>query len=98
MNALVSKIHPPKVSNNGGTFYKIEFITQPDKEWTFTYVSPSMNNFDRWEDIINAPHGIWVSQLQYKDWNGKQIIDADSPVIFYNKKRNRAASQLSFAF
>ena len=85
MIALVSKVNPPQQSNNGGYYQKIEFYTQQDHKLCYTYVSPEYHNWERWEKIINAPHGIYVSNINWKD-ETKRMIDADSPVIFNNKK------------
>ena len=90
MTALISKVNPPRESKNGGVYQKIEMITKPDNIWTYTYVSPENYNWERWQKIVDAPHGIYVSNLQWKD-ESKRMIDADSKVIFNNikyEKRN----------
>ena len=99
MTALVSKVNPPQQSKNGGYYQKIEMITKPDNIWTYTYVSPEYHNWQRWEKIVDAPHGIYVSNLKWKD-ESKKMIDADSNVIFKNvkyEKRNPIA-QLTLGF
>ena len=88
MTALLSKIHPPKVSKNGGMYYKLEFITKPENEWTYTYISPTNYNFDRWKNIIEGSQAIMLQGLEYKE--GTKIIDADSKV-FYKKYSNNTA-------
>ena len=85
MIALISKVNPPRQSNNGGVYQKIEMITQPDRKWCFTYVSPENFNWQRWEKVIDAPHGIYVSNIRWKDETNR-VIDADSKVIFKNVK------------
>ena len=99
MTALVSKINPPRESIIGGVYQKIEFIIQPDKTWCYTYVSPEYQNWERWEKVIDAPHGIYVSNLKWKD-ESKKMIDADSKVIFNNKKyeRRNPIDQLTLEF
>ena len=99
MTALVSKVNPPQQSNNGGVYQKIEMITQPEKTWCFTYVSPENFNWQRWEKVVDAPHGIFVSNLRWKD-EAKRMIDADSKVIFNNKKyeRRNPIDQLTLEF
>ena len=88
MTALVSKVNPPTQSKSGGVYQKIEFIIQPDKTWCYTYVSQEHYNWERWEKVIAAPHSIWVTNISWKD-EDKKIIDADSKVIFHNKKYER---------
>ena len=99
MTALVSKVNPPTQSNSGGVYQKIEFITKPDNTWCYTYASPEYHNWQRWEKIINAPHGIYVSNIKWKD-EAKRMIDADSPVIFNNKKYEKRTplAQLTLEF
>ena len=99
MTALISKINPPRESKKGGVYQKIEMITQPDRIWCFTYVSPENFNWQRWEKVIDAPHGIYVSNLRWKD-ESKKMIDADSKVIFNNKKyeRRNPIAQLTLEF
>ena len=99
MTALVSRISPPLKSKSGGIYQKIEMITQPDRTWCFTYVSPENFNWQRWEKVINAPHGIYVSNLKWKN-EFEKMIDADSKVIFNNKKyeRRNPIAQLTLEF
>ena len=99
MTALVSKVNPPQQSNSGGVYQKIEFITKPDNTWCYTYASPEYHNWQRWEKVINAPHGIYVSNLKWKN-ESKKMIDADSKVIFNNKKyeRRNPIAQLTLEF
>ena len=99
MTALVSKVNPPRQSNSGGVYQKIEMITKPDNIWTYTYVSPEYHNWIRWEKVVDAPHGIYVTNLQWKD-EAKKMIDADSPVIFNNRKYEERypIDQLTFGF
>ena len=99
MTALVSKVNPPTQSNSGGYYQKIEFYTEPEHIWCYTYVSPEYQNWERWEKVIDAPHGIYVSNLKWKD-ESKKIIDADSKVIFNNKKyeRRNPIAQLTLEF
>ena len=97
MTALVSRISPPLKSKSGGVYQKIEMITQPDKIWGYTYVCPEHFNFERWENVIAAPHGVWVTNISWKD-EAKKIFDADSKIMFHNAKRNRAVSQLELKF
>ena len=88
MTAMISRVNQPQKSKNGGYYQKIEMITQPDRTWCFTYVSPENFNWQRWEKVINAPHGIYVSNLKWKN-ESKKMIDADSKVTFNNKKYER---------
>ena len=86
---MISKVHPSKVSNDGEhTYRKIEMILKPEETWCYTYISESNYNWDRWEKVIDAPHGIWVEQLDWHD-ECKKIIDADSKIIFHNRKYDR---------
>ena len=99
MTALVSKVNPPTQSNNGGYYQKIEFYLEPEHRWCFTYVSEQYHNWERWKNIIDAPHGIYVSNLKWKNETDK-LIDADSKVIFNNKKyeRRNPIDQLTLGF
>ena len=99
MTALISKVNPPQQSKSGGLYQKIEMITQPERKWCFTYVSPEYQNWERWEKVIDAPHGIYVSNLKWKN-EAEKMIDADSKVIFNNKKyeRRNPIAQLTLEF
>ena len=97
MIAQVSRVHPPQQSKSGGTYQKIEFITQPEKQWTYTYVCEDHFNFERWKPFLEH-QGVWVSDLEWTEKNGKMIIDADSPVKYYKEHRNIEVSQLSLKF
>ena len=88
MKALVSCVNPPQESKSGGYYQKIEMILKPENTWCYTYVSSSNHNFERWEKIIDAPHGIWVENLTWLDEDKKQI-NADSRVIYHNGKYER---------
>ena len=85
MTAQVSKVNPPRKGKNGGIYQKIELLIQPENYWTYTYVSTGHYNGERWQKIIDAPQGVWVEQLEWKD-EAKRLIDADSKVIFHNRK------------
>ena len=99
MIAQVSRVLPPQQSKSGGTYQKIEFITQPDNVWCYTYLDPSNFNFNRWEKVIEAPHGIWVTCLKWKN-EIKRMIDADSPIAFHRAKyeKQNPISQLELEF
>ena len=99
MTAMISKVNPPQQSKNGGTYQKIEMITQPDNIWCYTYVDSSNFNFERWEKVIEAPQGIWVTCLEWYDEIKKQV-DADSKVVFHNRKyeKRNPIAQLTLGF
>ena len=99
MIALVSKVNPPQKGKDGGVYQKIEMITKPGNVWCFTYASPENFNWERWEKVIDAPHGIYVSNIRWKDETNR-VIDADSPVIFNNKKYEKRTpiDQLTLGF
>ena len=88
MTAMISRVNQPQKSKNGGYYQKIEMITKPDNVWCYTYVSQENYNFDRWEKVIESPHGIWVENLQWQNEH-KKIVDADSRVIFHNRKHEK---------
>ena len=99
MTALVSKVNSPIQSKSGGYYQKIEFYLEPEHFWCFTYVSEQYHNWERWEKVIDAPHGIYVSNLKWKN-ESEKMIDADSKVIFNNKKyeRRNPIDQLTLEF
>ena len=88
MIAQVSSVSRLLKSKKNGHYYKISFYTVPDHVHSHTYISEENYNFERWEKVIQAPHGVYVSNLKWKNETGK-LIDADSKVIFNNKKYER---------
>tara|TARA_Y100001970_G_C14151741_1_gene813095 strand:- start:418 stop:711 length:294 start_codon:yes stop_codon:yes gene_type:complete len=97
MTAQVSKISPPLKSKSGGVYQKIEFITKPFNTYGYTYISPENYNFENWKPIIESPNGVWVQNINWKD-EARNLIDADSKVIFHKHKRNQAVTQLDLKF
>lgn len=78
MKATITKIHPPKSSdNNDTTFIRVEFKLE-DGSWAKTDICKQYRNYERWVDIIQAGVGTVLNNLEFKG-SGK-MIDADSEV------------------
>ena len=99
MTAQVSSVSPLLKGKKNGYYYKISFYTVPEHVYSHTYINRENNNFERWEKIIDAPHGIYVSNLRWKD-EANRVIDADSKVIFKNVKyeKRNPIDQLTLGF
>mgnify|MGYP003119166662 CR=1 FL=1 len=69
-------------SNYGGRMFYLFFKCPETGKSYRTVLSENMRNFVKWSKVIHtAQRGDLISNLRFKLYNGKQIIDADSTPI-----------------
>jgi len=73
------KVGKPYNSNHGGKWFHIYFRDTLNKKSYRTALYENMRNFKNWSEILKkAKRGDLIDNLNLKQWNGKEIVDADS--------------------
>lgn len=65
MKATVRKVHPHRMSRNGNSFIRVEFVLE-DGKWAETDLCPDYRNFSRWTRIIDAGVGTEIDNIRFK--------------------------------
>jgi len=85
-------------SDHGGQIYYI-FFKGIGKSYR-TVLFDNMRNFKNWNNILNnAKTGDYISNLEFKIYKGKEIVDADSnPLLFTPEQYMKSEKERYFDF
>ena len=83
MKAVITKIHHPKKSFNGGYVFQRIDMKLEDGKWAKTDICPSFRNYKIWKPLIDMGVGTEIKGVRVKGGVRVMTIDADSDVSLY---------------
>ncbi len=91
MRGVITKIHLPKKSFNGGYYFQRIDLKLEDGRWAKTDLCPSFRNYKNWEKLLHV--GTEIKGIRVKGGVRVMTIDADSDVSLYSPPNVVTASQ-----